>query len=714
MAIPAVQQPSFSRLQTWLVTNWPAAVWILAAVIINIAGAKLVPEFIRQTIALEDIPERDRAELRRALSILHLSPEHLAWFQVFTELVGTIVNMAIGWLLVRRAMRTGFACYLAFVLLALTNAEYPPSIAELLPGQPIAQTIIRLTTVIAIGGFFTLPFVFPDGRFVPRWTVLWGIYNHVGVFLFAFAPSLLPEGQPWIAVEAVTTLLTIVSIVYAVVYRYRIVSTPEQRRQTRWVMFGLVIAVPGFFLGDAMMRNISASPLGVACLLGFLLIMPVAFTLPPVTLGIAILHQRLFDIDVILNRTLVWLVMTIIVTGTYIGVVVGIGSLLGSVGNLLLSLLATGVVAVGFQPFSLRVQRLITRLLFGGRDDPYAVLARLGHHIEDSLNASDLLPQIVRTTAEALRLPYVALFLEQASGPELVALSGVAPQSTVRLPLTYQGRTVGALEVATRTPGEIFNPADRRLLEDLARQIGVAARTVSLATELQQSREQIVTSREEERRRLRRDLHDGLGAQLAGLIMQAGTARRSIRTDPDAAEQTLLDLREELRSAVVDVRRLVLGLRPPALDELGLIGALRARLERWDGGGTDADTALRVLLRAEGSFPPLRAATEVAAFRIAEEAVTNAVKHSRASSVTVTVWLRDDILHITVADDGIGLASPSDGTGMGFQSMRERATELGGTCIVTVGSDGHGTMVKATLPTAPRDGGHNSWNPSAF
>jgi len=369
------------------------------------------------------------------------------------------------------------------------------------------------------------------------------------------------------------------------------------------VVFGLMFAVPGFFLGDAMMRNISASPAGIACLFGFLIVMPIVTTLPTVTLGIAILHHRLFDIDVVFNRTVAWLVMTIAVTGTYIGVVLGVGSLIGSRSSLVLSLVATGIVAVGFQPLHLRVQRVTSRLLFGDRDDPYTALARLGHHIEDSLSASDLLPQIVRTTAEALRLPYAALFLELADGPMLVASSGVASQSIVRLPLIYQGQSVGALDVATRAPGESFSLADRHLLEDLARQVGVAARTVSLAAELQQSRERIVTSREEERRRLRRDLHDGLGSQLAALTMQAGAARTLIRTNPDGAEQELVALRDELRSAVVEVRRLVLGLRPPALDELGLIGALQARLARLDRGDDDAETPLRVLLDAEDPFP---------------------------------------------------------------------------------------------------------------
>jgi signal transduction histidine kinase len=344
----------------------------------------------------------------------------------------------------------------------------------------------------------------------------------------------------------------------------------------------------------------------------------------------------------------------------------------------------------------------VNRFLFGERDDPYAVLARLGHHIEDSLSAADLLPQIVRTTAEALRLPYVALFLDQADGPTLVASSGVAPASTLRLPLIYQGQSVGALEVATRAPGEVFSGADRRLLEDLARQVGVAARTVSLATDLQHSRERIVTSREEERRRLRRDLHDGLGAQLAALIMQAGAARSLVRSDPGKAEREMADLRAELRSAVVDVRRLVLGLRPPALDELGLIGALRARLDRLDWSGGDSDVPpLQVRFDAEEPLPPLSAAVEVAAFRIVEEAVTNVVRHARASSVTVMLRRGPNSLVIIVEDDGAGFPASVESSGVGLQSMRERAMELGGTCVVTPRPGGAGTMVHVELPTIP-------------
>lgn len=714
MAVSAVRRSSRDRAQTWLAANWPAALWLLAAVVTGAVAATNLPEQYRQAVALSDIPEADRAAMRRSLAGLHLSPAFVAWYELVAFIiVGTLVNLTIGWLLIRRAPRTPFTGYLAFVFLASVLAVYPPSIADQFPGQPIAQDLVRVTTAVSISGFFLLPFVFPDGRFVPRWSIVVGAYVVVSVIGFAFFPSLGPTGNVPAVVEAISTALLVLAAFGAMIHRYRRVSTPEQRRQTRWVLFGLMIGFPGFFAGDAMMRAIGPGPVGVACLVGFLLVMPIATILPTAAIGVAILHNRLFDIDVILSRTLLWLVMTAAVTGSYVGVVLGLGSLIGSRRSLSLSILATGLAAVGFQPVRLRVQRLINRLLFGERDDPYAVLTRLGHRIEDSLSAADLLPAIVRTTAEMLHLPYAALFLDRAEGPVLVASSGVAAASTLRLPLTYQGQTVGTLEVAPRTPGEVFGQADRRLLEDLARQVGVAARTVSLAAELQQSRERIVTSREEERRRLRRDLHDGLGAQLAALIMQAGAARTLLRTDPVAADRKLADLRDELRAAVTEVRRLVLGLRPPALDELGLVGALRTRLARLDRGGIDADSpALAVRVDADDHLPPLSAAAEVAAFRIVEEAVTNVVKHARATRVTVTLRLEHESLLIAIADEGIGITPPGDGAGLGLQSIRERATELGGSVVIGPGVDGRGTLVRVTLPIGQTNGGQSAWTAS--
>ena len=259
------------------------------------------------------------------------------------------------------------------------------------------------------------------------------------------------------------------------------------------------------------------------------------------------------------------------------------------------------------------------------------------------------------------------------------------------MPLLHRGAPVGSLVLGVR-PGESgFSPADRRLLADLAHQAGVAVSTVRLTADLQRSRERLVTAREEERRRLRRDLHDGLGAQLAGLTVQTGVLRTLIPKDPAAAEALAGELRGELRTAIADIRRLVHGLRPPALDELGLVGALERLAERC---GTDG--GLRVEVDVRGELPALPAAVEVAAYRIVQEALTNVVRHAQACTCCVRLALDADGLTVEVTDDGIGIPT-SAAAGVGLSSMRERVAEMGGSCDVTAGPDG-GTRVRARLP----------------
>ena len=267
----------------------------------------------------------------------------------------------------------------------------------------------------------------------------------------------------------------------------------------------------------------------------------------------------------------------------------------------------------------------------------------------------------------------------------------------MKLPLAYQGESIGVLMVAPRQPNESFGPADRRLLEDLARQIGVAVHTLQLAEDLQRSRERLVTAREEERLRLRRDLHDGLGAQLAGLTIQASAVRALIKRDPDQAECEVQLLRDELRNAIGDIRRLVHGLRPPSLDELGLEGALRERLARFETGGVDADQSrLAVSLDFTDDPGVLTAAIDVAIYRIVEESVTNVVKHAQASRVIVSLRPQAGSIELSIVDNGIGLPETIV-SGVGMQSMRERVSELGGRFAIQPDPD-KGTEVLAWFP----------------
>ena len=283
--------------------------------------------------------------------------------------------------------------------------------------------------------------------------------------------------------------------------------------------------------------------------------------------------------------------------------------------------------------------------------------------------------------------------------------------------------------IATRAPGEGFSGADRRLLEDLARQAEVAVHAVRLTADLQRSRERLVTTREEERRRLRRDLHDGLGPTLASFALKVDAARKLVSRKPEDAKMLLSRLKEQTQDTVTDVRRLVYGLRPPALDDLGLVAAIRQQAESQGfvayedfsgaaGDGVSGESGLVFSLEAPGDMPTLPAAVEVAAYRIAQEAITNVARHAHAKTcrVRLSVDRGSGVLEVEITDDGAGVPEVRV-AGVGLSSMRERAEELGGTLAVEPKPEG-GTRVLARLPLpAPEqhpEGATSSWRaPSA-
>ena len=393
-----------------------------------------------------------------------------------------------------------------------------------------------------------------------------------------------------------------------------------------------------------------------------------AITLPclAAAIGVGILRYRLWQIDILINRTPVYGALTACVVGLYV-LVVGYFAAIFQARNELVSLLAAGVVAVVFQPLRERLQRGVDRLLYGLRDEPYAVLAGLSRRLEATLAADTVLSTIVETIRDALKVPYAAIRLCNDSNSALAASSGSPIDPQLLLPLVYQHEPVGELIIASRAPGEAFNPADRRLLEDLARQVGVAAHAVQLTADLQRSCERLVTTREEERRRLRRDLHDGLGPVLAGLTLQLDAARGLLHHDPVAADVLLGQLKARTQAAVSDIRRLVYALRPPALDDLGLCPALRAAAAQYDGN----PSCTRITLEIQDNLPTLPAAVEVATYRIAQEALANAIRHADATECVLRLSLNcaAGMLHLEVIDNGCGLP-PSLMSGVGLHSWR--------------------------------------------
>jgi signal transduction histidine kinase len=317
----------------------------------------------------------------------------------------------------------------------------------------------------------------------------------------------------------------------------------------------------------------------------------------------------------------------------------------------------------------------------------------LGQQLEATLAPETILPTIVQSVVEALKLPYAAIALRRGDAMLPAAESGMLPGAgaadLLRVPLISQHEVMGEFWLAPRAAGESFTPADRRLLDDLARQAGIAVRAVGLTFELQQARERLVNAREEERRRLRRDLHDDLGSQLAGLNLQFGILRQLIATDPAQAETRVLELRQELRDAIGSVRQIAHNLRPPVLDDLGLRAALQARAQQH------GSEALTIELQLPDDLPPLSAASEVAIYRIVEEALTNVGRHARATRCRVTLAVANDIM-LTIVDNGVGI-SDERRAGVGLLSARERAEELGGSCIIETPDEG-GTRIVVRLP----------------
>jgi signal transduction histidine kinase len=471
-------------------------------------------------------------------------------------------------------------------------------------------------------------------------------------------------------------------------------SRGVEREQLKWLLYAVGVTIAGALLAGVAPALLPLSEAAVTEL--GLITFGLGTVGIAVGVGVAILRYGLYDINLVINRTLVYGALTALLAGLYLVAAGGLGLLFQSPGSPGLSLVGVGLVALVVQPARERLQRGVNRLMYGERDEPYAALSRLGQRLEAALAPEAVLPNIVETVAQTLKLPYTAIVLGQSnrapeaeSGFPIAAAHGTPPPDPLRLPLAYQGEVIGALIVGPRA-GESFSAADRRLLEDLARQAGVAAHAVRLTADLQRSREQLVSAREEERRRLRRDLHDGLGSQLAALHLRADTLRALIATDPSAAEAAASELRDEIRAAVADIRRLVYALRPPALDELGLAGALRALAAQYQ-----SPDGPRLTVEAPEPLPPLPAAVEVAAYRITQEALANVVRHAQARTGAIRLAV-DEGVRLEVSDDGRGLPDPLQ-VGVGLRSMRERAAEVGGWCAIEV-RPGGGTRVTARLP----------------
>jgi signal transduction histidine kinase len=693
--------------------------WVVVALLyVGVFITGIPSEFARlqtpctDTVSCSLIPHFT-GQKAQELKELGLSAEFFATYFVAIEVAFTALSAAIGALIFWRRPEDPMALFVSLMLLTLGGAL--PLRLFTLDLSLVWTALARVMSFVGAASAILFFYIFPDGRFVPRWS-RWLWLASIGVV----GPSLLVPYSflsmlQYPSLNAVLSASIVGALVIAQGYRYKRVSNAAQRQQTKWVVFGTVAALGGYggftALDVLLQSTLLASLLSNTAFFVLMLLIPIS-------IAVAVLRYRLYDIDVVINRTLVYGALTASVAGIYILAVGGLGLLFHSSGTLLNSLVGTAVVAIVFAPLRDYLQRGVNRLMYGERDDPYAVISRLGERLEAASEPRAMLPTIVETVAQALKLPYVAIALKEKKNPvdeeqsaERAGEEGFAVVASwgspvdyppLRLPLAYGHETIGEFILAPRARGEDFSPADRRLLEDLARQTEVAAYAVRLTDDLQRARERLVSAREEERRRLRRDLHDGLGPQLSGQALTIDAIRSLLKHDDRAAaEELLVDLKAQTRGAAADIRRLVYALRPPALDSLGLVGALHKSAAQCGRDGS-----LRVDVEAPETIPPLPAAVEVACYRIAEEALTNVVRHAEAQTCALSLAIDEGTLRLEVRDDGRGLPDSRAGetgrAGVGMTTMRERAAELGGRLVVEALPEG-GTCARAELPLPRED-----------
>ncbi|MBI5840268.1 MAG: GAF domain-containing sensor histidine kinase [Chloroflexi bacterium] len=616
---------------------------------------------------------------------------------VLASVAAALTSLGLAFVLFRRKPHDPMAMYVSFYLLAYGVVAAGP-LGMLDGSRPMTESVAILAEVVLLTTpTITLFFIFPTGQFVPRWTrwasVLSVVWIGAGVALVRHPPSAFDF---WSLSGLLLMILAWTCFAfYAPIHRYRRVSNLAERQQTKWVVFGMAIflvltaltTIP-YFITQAAPRDAPQPSWALA-------LSPVwwlSLSILPLSLTIAVMRYRLFDIDIIINRALVYGALTLSTMAIYVLVVGYVGNLFQSGDRSGLAFLATGLVALIFQPMRLWLQRIINRLLYGNRDNPAEVLSNLGKRLESVVAPDAILPAIVESIAKALRLPYVAVMLKEGTEFVLAADYGQKPTSNLtceRVPLNYRNEPIGQITVCRRGGEASFSSDEKALLENIAHQVSVAAYATQVTRDLQRSRERLVTAREEERRRLRRDLHDGLGPSLASLTLKLDAARNQLKQNPDQTDVLLGELKSQTQSAIEDIRRLVYNLRPPALDELGLFSAVQeyaANLGR---------AKLSVRIERDGEYPKLPAAVEVAAYRIICEALTNVAKHSQATECIVRLTYNGD-LQIDVQDNGIGLPQGTH-SGVGMFSMRERAAELGGTFTIQSNAGG-GVHITANLP----------------
>ena len=588
--------------------------------------------------------------------------------------------------------------------------------------------------VTSTAGIVLLLFVFPDGRLLsPRWR--WPAYLFVALSVTGIplclinpAPGTLGSGPTpavvsVLGIPAAAGLVTALSTVWTVagfaialiavgsVFLRLRGANAERRHQIRWFAFAALLTML-IFAATSIVSGISPStltPLATAILAPLLVIQGLAL---PVGIMIAVLKYRLYDIDVVISRTLVYGSLAVFITAVYVGIAVGIGALIGGGGkpNLVLSILATAIVAVGFQPVRERVQRVANRLVYGRRATPYEVLSQFSERVAESYAVDDVMPRMARVLAEGtgaersdVWLRSGSTWLDAAVWPAdalraesvIVVEDALPPVNGAHrlVEVRHHGDLLGALSVTKRT-GEALSPVEENLLSHLAGQAGLVLKNVGLTADLQArlvelraSRQRLVTAQDEERRKLERNLHDGAQQHLVALKVKLGLAEMLMSRDAQKAKATIGQLKGDADEALETLRDLARGIYPPLLADKGLGAALESQARK-------ATIPVSVDATGLGRYSQ---DVEAAVYFSVLEALQNVQKYAQASAATVQLREADGALRFSVTDEGEGFDVGTTKKGSGLVNMADRIDSLGGTIVVS-SSPGRGTELSGSLP----------------
>ncbi len=549
-----------------------------------------------------------------------------------------------------------------------------------------------------------IPMLYPTGRLPSaRWRVpllLGLIAAGIGTVCFALAPGDLDgfpgvpnpvelDGMPWIKTLGDAGMFVFVGSVLAAIVsmavRYRR-SEGDERQQLKWFLLAIsllassfIVGVPYWTLGGTggsldVVENVLVAALGAI----------------PVAIGVAILKYRLYDIDVVIKKTVVYAILAAFITVVYVAVVVGIGALVGTGGNVFLSAVAAAAVAVAFQPARRRAQRVADRLVYGERATPYEVLSGFSERLAETYSVDDVLPRMARVLAEGVGAATVTIVLETDASRSVVARWPLDPPPTRSegrsFEVRHQGQPLGAIDIAT-APGEDLDPTREKLVADVAAQAGLVLRNAALIEDLRASRQRLVTAQDQERRRIERNIHDGAQQQLVALAVKLKLADSLVGRDEARAHQMLTDLQTDAGQTLEDLRDLARGIYPPLLADKGLGAALESQARK-------SPVPVSVEIDGIGRYAQ---EVESAVYFSCLEALQNVSKYAEAAEATVRLAQSNGLLTFEVHDDGAGFDPSSASRGSGLQGIVDRLAALGGEVEIR-SAPGDGTTLSGRVP----------------